>query len=155
MCVSFLRIHKDAIPSKRRAELSANRQLGIIVNGKPRGPVNAVIGHQVKSRRLPELPPWEYETPFGAYCRLRADHGYSEIIPLPSTLVDFRFLFAIMAGGRGNGKRSAAPLPLGSPEPPAVNFARLTSRRPENPNRFKPVAQLPRRTPRYPEPLPH
>jgi hypothetical protein len=34
--------------------------------------------------------------------------------------VDFRFLFAIIAFGRGNGKRLAAPLPLGSPGPPAV-----------------------------------
>jgi hypothetical protein len=46
--------------------------------------------------------------------------------PLPQTglcsmlSIDFRFFFAMIVAGRGNGKRLAAPLPLGSPEPPAV-----------------------------------
>ncbi len=35
----------------------------------------------------------------------------------PKNLVDFRFLFAYIRPGRGNGKRVAlAPLPSGSPE---------------------------------------
>jgi hypothetical protein len=35
-------------------------------------------------------------------------------------LLDIRFFFAYDSPGRGNGKRLAAPLPLGSPEPLAV-----------------------------------
>jgi hypothetical protein len=35
-------------------------------------------------------------------------------------LLDIRFLFAYDSLGRENGKRLAAPLPLGSPEPLAV-----------------------------------
>jgi hypothetical protein len=34
--------------------------------------------------------------------------------------LDIRFLFAYDSHGRRNGKRLAAPLPLGSPEPLAV-----------------------------------
>ena len=51
---------------------------------------------------------------------VRLSHALREWISAAKILLDIRFFFAYDSLRRGNGKRLAAPLPLGSPEPLAV-----------------------------------